>query len=77
MIEKIEGQLGACENKDADQLISVFVFPTQIVQSLFFINLKFQASILTVHVGLCPTCSENHIIGFLMTRLKSSHNLAQ
>ena len=39
-----------CENKDADQLrgtaklISVFVFATRIVQSLFFLNPKFQAS---------------------------------
>ena len=38
-----------CENKDADQLrtaklISVFVFATQIVQSLYFLNPKFQAS---------------------------------
>ena len=39
-----------CENKDADQLrgmaklISAFVFATQIVQSLYFLNLKFQAS---------------------------------
>ena len=35
-----------CENKDADQLrgISAFVFATRIVQSLFFLNLKFQAS---------------------------------
>ena len=39
-----------CENKDADQLrgtaklISDFVFATRIVQSLFFLNPKFQAS---------------------------------
>ena len=37
-----------CENKDADQLrgklISAFVFTTQIVQSLYFRNTKFQAS---------------------------------
>ena len=39
-----------CENKDADQLrgnaklISAFVFATQIVQSLHFLNPKFQAS---------------------------------
>ena len=39
-----------CEIKDADQLvvtaklISAFVFATQIVQSLYFINPKFQAS---------------------------------
>ena len=39
-----------CENKDADQiritakLISVFVFATRIVQSLYFLNPKFQVS---------------------------------
>ena len=39
-----------CENKDADQLcrtaqlISAFVFTTQIVQSLYLLNPKFQAS---------------------------------
>ena len=36
------------ENKDADKvtakLISAFVFAIQIVQSLFYLNLKFQAS---------------------------------
>ena len=32
------------ENKDADQLISAFVFATQIVQFLFYLNQKFQAS---------------------------------
>ena len=37
-----------CENKDEDpvtaQLISAFVFPIRIVQSLFFLNPKLQAS---------------------------------
>ena len=37
-----------CENKDADQLtaklISAFVFARQIVQSVFYLNPKFQAS---------------------------------
>ena len=39
-----------CENKDADQLrgnaklISAFVFATKIVQRLYFLNTKFQAS---------------------------------
>ena len=39
-----------CENKDADQLrgtaklISAFVFAIRIVQFLFYLNLKFQAS---------------------------------
>ena len=46
-----------CENKDADQLISVVVFATQIVHFLFFLNLKF-----------CRFVSDlfgNHIVGFL------------
>ena len=34
-----------CENKIEHQLISAFVFATQIVQSLYFLNPKFQASI--------------------------------
>ena len=50
-----------CKNKDADQLrgtaklISAFVFATQIVQSLYYLNLKFQAS---SHLLLCysPVC---------------------
>ena len=33
-----------CENKDADQLISAFVFPTLIAQSLYFLNTKFFCS---------------------------------
>ena len=35
-----------CENKDAEQLRgnSAFVFATRIVQSLYFLNPKFQAS---------------------------------
>ena len=35
-----------CKNKAADQLrgISAFIFATRIVQSLFFLNPKFQAS---------------------------------
>ena len=39
-----------CENKDADQLrgyaklISIFILATRIVQSLYFLNPKFQAS---------------------------------
>ena len=32
-----------CENKDADQLISAFVFAIRIVQSLYYLNPKFQA----------------------------------
>ena len=33
-----------CENKDADQLISAFVFAIRTVPSLFYLNPKFQAS---------------------------------
>ena len=33
-----------CENKDADQLREAFVFATQIVQSLYLLYPKFQAS---------------------------------
>ena len=53
-----------CENKDADQLpqiavttklISVFVFATQIVRSLFFLNPKFQDSnhLMWLHSPVC------------------------
>ena len=46
-----------CENKAADQLklISAFVFATQIVQSLFFLNPKFQAPsyLLWLHSPVC------------------------
>ena len=43
-----------CENKDA-QLIGAFVFATQIVQSLYFLNPKFQASShpLRLHNSVC------------------------
>ena len=46
-----------CENKDAHQLISIFLFATQIAQSLFYLYPKFQVSGLflrlfwPVHVG--------------------------
>ena len=33
-----------CKNKDNQKLISAFIFATRIVQSLFFLNPKFQAS---------------------------------
>ena len=33
-----------CENKDADQLISAFVFAIRIVQFLYYLNPKFQAN---------------------------------
>ena len=54
------------------QLISAFVFATQIVQSLFYLNLKFQAS---SHLWLySQVCIEPgwkaQKRGFLMMRLK-------
>ena len=44
---------GICENKDADQLRGVFA--TQIVQSLYFLNTKFQASsnLMWLHSPVC------------------------
>ena len=33
-----------CENKDADQLRCAFVFASQILQSVYFLNPKFQVS---------------------------------
>ena len=50
-----------CENKDADQLrgyaklISAFVFPIWIVQSLYYLNQKFQASnyLLWLYSAVC------------------------
>ena len=53
------------------KLISAFVFATRIVQSLFYLNPKFQASIpssVTVQPGLCRTGSETPNTGFLRTR---------
>ena len=55
------------ENKDADQLRSnceadhAFVFATRIVEFLFYLNPKFQASV-TVQVGLCQTCSKTTLV---------------
>ena len=64
------------ENKDADlvtvKLISAFVFATPIVQFLFYLNPKYQAS----SSFLClyrPVCVRpvfgNHIVGFPTRRL--------
>ena len=49
------------------QLISAFVFATQIVQSLCFFNLKFQASSLLQSTAWFVL--ETKIVGFLMLRL--------
>ena len=62
------------ENKDADQLttklISSFVFAIRKVQTLFFLNLKFQASncLLWLYssVGIGPVMLKNHIVGYLV-----------
>ena len=60
-----------CENKDAEtaQLISAFVFAIQVVQSIYFLNTKFQASSLVVQPGLCGAWTETPKTGFLTTRL--------
>ena len=42
---KRENQQSAYAKTKAQKLISAFVFATPIVQALFFLNLKFQASI--------------------------------
>ena len=68
-----------CENKALNscavtaQLISAFVFAIQIVQSLYYLNPKFQASShassVAVQPGFCQTWSETPKTGF-------SHNEA-
>ena len=67
-----------CQNKDPDQLklISAFVFATWIVQSLFYLNTKFQASShlqwlysMAVQPSLCGTRSKTPKTGFLTTSL--------
>ena len=67
------------ENKDTDQLRGnreadhAFVFTIQIVQSIFYLNPKFQAS---SHLpDLCRTWSETTKTGFLTTRLISKFSL--
>ena len=55
------------------KLISAFVFATGMVQFLFFLNPKFQASIylVTARAGLRQTWSETLKTAFLASRLKS------
>ena len=56
------------ENKGADQLIRAFVFATRIVQFLYFLNPKFQASnlLLCLYIPVCvgpvrnPNCWFSH-----------------
>ena len=52
------------------QLISTFVFATQIVQSLYFLNPNFQYSSVAVPAGLSQALSETTKTGFHMTQLK-------
>ena len=62
-----------CENKDADQLRGnreadhAFVFATRIVQFLFYLNPKFQAS--SSFLCLYRPVFGNHIVGFPTRRL--------
>ena len=60
------------------QLISAFVFATQIVQSLYFVNLKFQASshLLCLYSPVCPTWSETPMTGFLRMQHIWVHTMA-
>ena len=66
-----------CDNKGADQLcitaklISAFVFATRIVQVLYFLISKFPASshLRYLYSSVCVGPVQNHIVGFLMTRL--------
>ena len=63
-----------CENKDADtaKLISVFVFATQIVQSLYFLNTNFKP--LAIFCG-CTAQFVSELVGNPEDRF--SHNEAQ
>ena len=77
-----------CENKDAvtAKLISAFVFATQIVQFLFYLNPKFQdsSSFLCLYRPVCvgpvrkPHCwfshEAAHNYSSLILVLKNSHN---
>ena len=67
------------ENKDADQLRSAFVFATQIVQFLFYLNMKFQASsqLLCLYRPVCvgpgrkPHCWFSHEAAHMFLALQS------
>ena len=69
------------KNKDADQLRGNreadqrLCFHNPKEQSLFFLNPKFQASIclLWLYSLVCVGLVQNHIVGFLMRRLKCKH----
>ena len=74
-----------CENKGADQLIRTFVFPTYIVQYLFFLYPKFLASsgILLLYSRVCVgpgrtpgrrfSHGEAHLTGDMSKSHKSHH----
>ena len=82
-----------CKDKGAEQLrstaklISAFVFATQIVQSLFLLHLKFQASslILSLHSSFCvlpvqePLCWFSHVTAhlFVGNEIKLVHESAE
>ena len=75
----IKPAFSICENKGADQLpgntaqlISAFVFATWIVQSLYFLNPKFQASshFLWLYSPVCVGPGRNHRREFLVMQLK-------
>ena len=59
------------ENKDADQLISAFVFAARIIQSFFYLNPKFQASshLLWLYSLVCVGPCQKLKTNFLTTRL--------
>ena len=60
-----------CENKGTDQLICAFVFATRILQSLYFLHTKFQASshLLWLYSWFMSEQVTNHCVGFPTIRL--------
>ena len=54
----------------AAKLISAFVFATRIVQFLYFLNPKCQASSAAAQIGLCQIWSEIPKIGFCRVAAK-------
>ena len=58
------------------KLISAFVFDTQIVQFLYFLNPKFPASyhLLWLYSSVCVGPGRNQIVGFLTHRLNCKHS---
>ena len=56
---------------------STFAFSTQVVQSLFFLNLKFQASshLVVVKPSLCPEGSFSHNPAYIAVKVSGSIQL--